>query len=134
MRGYSVGTAALALQVDVKWLDNLLSQNRVAGVTQKKQGVQRRLAPGAMHVIATVHQLNRELQIPVGAALRLAHALWEIPQSSDPPDDAAVRAGEIELRLDRAELRARVAAAVAEALEMAPRTRRGRPPKKGRAA
>lgn len=132
MRGYSVGIAALALELDAKWLDNLLSQNRVSGVIQLRQGVARRLGPEALHVIATVHGLNRELQIPVGAALRLAHALWDAPHATDPPDLATVRIGDLELRLDRAEVRARVAAAIAEALEMAPRTRRGRPPAKGR--
>ncbi|MGK2936162.1 MAG: hypothetical protein ACSLFE_13100 [Gemmatimonadaceae bacterium] len=131
MRGYSVATAALALGIESKWLDNLLSHNRVDGVTQARQGVSRRLGPGALHVIATVHRLNRELQIPVGAALRLAHELWRSPRNADPADIATVRSGELELHLDRAGVRAHVAAAVAEALEMAPRPKRGRPPKKG---
>lgn len=132
MRGYSVGIAALALNVEVKWLDNLLSQNRVDGVSQARQGVQRRLAPAALHVIATVHHLNRELRIPVATALRLAHELWGASGSPDPADTAdtaTVRADAVELHLNRAEMRERVAAALAEALEMAPRTRRGRPPR-----
>jgi len=130
MRGYSVATTALALNADPKWLDNLLSQNRVDGVTQTKQGVQRRLAPDAIHIIATVHQLNRDLQVPVAAALGFAHELWRRPVGS-PSDMAEIRIGEIALRLSRAEVRARVEGALAEALEMAPRTRRGRPPGKG---
>lgn len=133
MRGYSVSTAALALDIEPKWLDNLLSHNRVDGVTQARQGVSRRLGPGALHVIATVHRLNLEFKIPVGAALRLAHDLWRSPQNADTADTAAVRNGEIELHLCRAGVRAHVAEAVADALEMAPRTKRGRPPKKGRA-
>lgn len=131
MRGYSVGTAALALGVEPKWLDNLLSHHGVEGVTQERQGISRRLGAGALHVIATVHRLNRELQIPVGAALRLAHELWRAPQNTDAADTATVLTGEIELRLGRAELRSHVANAVAEALEMAPRPKRGRPPKRG---
>lgn len=127
MRGYSVATAALALSIQYKWLDNLLSQNRVDGVSQARQGVQRRLAPQALHVIATVHQLNRELRMPVGAALRLAHEFWSAPAGSEPGDTTIIRAGEIVLQLDRRAVRERVAAAAAEALEMAPRTRRGRP-------
>lgn len=129
MRGYSVGIAALALGVEPKWLDNLLSHDRVDGVTQARQGVSRRLGPGALHVIATVYCLNRELQVPVGAALRLAHELWRSPRNADAADTATVRNGELELHLSRARLRAHVAAAVAEALEMAPRPKRGRPPK-----
>lgn len=128
MRGYSVAAAALALGVEAKWLDNLLSQNRVDGVTQARQGVARRLGPGALHVIATVHRLNHELRVPVGAALRLAHDLWRAPPNSEVDGIAIVRAGEVELHLDRSAMRNRVAAAMAEALEMAPRTRRGRPP------
>jgi hypothetical protein len=127
MRGYSVATAALALGTEIKWLDNLLSHNRVDEVTQARQGVARRLGPGALHVIATVHRLNHDLQIPVGAALRLAHDLWRSPQSPDADDTVTVRSGELELLLRRAAVRVRVAATVAEALEMAPRTRRGRP-------
>ena len=134
MRGYSVATVALALGVESKWLDNLLSHNRVDGVTQARQGVARRLGPEALHVIATVHQLNQELQIPVGAALRLAHELWRSPRNGDAADTAAVRNGELELRLARAAVRAGVTTAVAEALEMAPRPKRGRPPRKGRAS
>lgn len=133
MRGYSVGTAALALDIDPKWLDNLLSHHRVDGVTQARQGVARRLGPGALHVIATVHRLNRELQIPVEAALRLAHELWQPPGNADPTDTTTVRNGDIELRLARAAIRNRVAVALVEALEMAPRPKRGRPPKIGRA-
>lgn len=129
MRGYSVGIAALALNIEAKWLDNLLSQNSVDGVSQARQGVQRRLAPAALHVIATVHHLNRELRIPVATALRLAHELWGASGSPDPADTATVRADAVELHLNRTEMRERVAAALAEALEMAPRTRRGRPPR-----
>lgn len=131
MRGYSVAISALALDTEGKWLDNLLSQHRVDGVTQERQGVSRRLGPGALHVIATVRRLNQELQIPVAAALRLAHELWRSPPNADSDDTATVRNGELELRLSRSELRARIAEAVAEALEMAPRPKRGRPPKRG---
>lgn len=132
MRGYSVATTALALEVDLKWLDNLLSQYRVAGVSQTRQGVQRRLAPRAIHVIATVHRLNRELRIPVATALRFAHDLWESPQNPGSGEMAVVRAGEVALHVSRSEVRARVEAALAEALEMAPRTKRGRPRRRDR--
>lgn len=131
MRGYSVATAALALGTDSKWLDNLLSHYRVGGVSQTKQGVARRLSHEALHVIATVHRLNRDLHVPVGVALRLAHELWRFPRSADPADTATVRNGELELHLSRAALRVFIATALAEALEMAPRPKRGRPPKRG---
>lgn len=128
MRGYSVAATALALNVDRKWLDNLLSQHRVAGVAQSRQGVQRKLSPGSLHRIATVYSLNRDLLIPVAAAIRLADELWQDSPQTGAGDEAALRFGDITVLIRRAEIRARVEAALADALEMAPRTRRGRPP------
>lgn len=130
MRGYSVVAAALALSVDPKWLDNVLSQHRVEGVAQTRQGVQRRLAPSALYLIATVHTLNRELQVPVGGALSIAHALWRDPPEAGESDQGIHRIEGISLRIDRSEIKARVDAALAEAVEIAPRPRRGRPPRK----
>jgi hypothetical protein len=127
MRGYSVATAALALGVQYKWLDNLLSQNKVKGVSQSRQGVQRRLAPAALYIIATIHRLNRGLQIPVASALALAHELWLAPAAGASDDAATVSFEGISLTVDRAELRALVDDAVVGALEIAPRTKRGRP-------
>lgn len=130
MRGYSVATSALALGIEYKWLDNLLSQNRVHGVTQSRQGVQRRLAPEALYIIATVHRLNRGLQIPVATAVELAHELWRTPASASSGDAAVVPLDGISLAVRREELRALVNEAVVGALEIAPRTRRGRPRRK----
>lgn len=130
MRGYSVATAALALEIDYKWLDNLLSLNRVQGVSQSRQGVQRRIAPGALYVIATVHRLNRGLQIPVARALELAHELWQIPASGVSPNTAIVSLEGVGLTVEREKLRTLVDEAVVGALEIAPRIRRGRPRRK----
>ena len=132
MRGYSVATAALALKVEPKWLDNLLSQNRVPGVAQAGQGVQRRIQPEAIYLIATAHALNRDFQIPVGAALRLAQALWAKPGDREPEAPSGIVQGDLAVSVNRAELRQRMATALAEALEIAPRPRRGRPPKRRR--
>ncbi len=130
MRGYSVATAALALGVDTKWLDNLLSQNRVPGVAQSRQGVQRRIQPAALYLIATVHALNRDLQIPVATALRLAQGIWLGSESEGPAGElATLPVGEIALQLNREDLKRRMDQALAEAVEMAPRPKRGRPPK-----
>lgn len=130
MRGYSVATAALALGIEHKWLDNLLSQNTVQGVSQSRQGVQRRLAPAALYVIATIHRLNRGLQIPVARALELAHDLWRIPGAEPSGNPAVVSLEGVSLTVDREELRRLVDEAVVGALEIAPRTRRGRPRRK----
>ena len=129
MRGYSVATAALALDLDPKWLDNLLSQHRVPGVAQARQGVQRRIQPEAVYLIATARALNRDFQIPVGAAVRLAKALWAKPGDQDPGASSGMVQGDLAVSVNRGEVRRRMAAALAEALEIAPRPRRGRPPK-----
>ena len=129
MRSYSVAAVALALDVQVKWLDNLLSQNRVAGVTQSRQGVARRVSPGALYVIATVRDLNTELQVPVATALRLAHRIWTEASATGQSESGALRVGNFIIELDRDALRRRVEAGLATALEMTPRPRRGRPPR-----
>ena len=130
MRGYSVAAAALALQVPTKWLDNLLSQHRVPGVAQSKQGVARRLSAESLWLIATVWQLNVALAIPVAAALRLARELWREAADGEEPQPRAITLGQLTLTLDGVAVRAQVEAALAEALEIAPRTRRGRPREK----
>ncbi len=127
MRGYSVATAVLALEVDAKWLDNLLSQHRISGVTQERQGVQRRLAPEALYLVAIVDRLNRDFQMPVAASLRVAHDLWSQPRDAGADDAVSVKIGEIRVEVSRADIRARVDAALPEGLEMAPPPRRGRP-------
>lgn len=128
MRGYSVATAALALGTDAKWLDNLLSQNRVPGVAQSRQGVQRRIQPAAIYLIATTYALNRDLQIPVALALRLAQSIWQTSELDGRPRGVAtLPLGEIALQLNRDDLMGRMDQALAEAVEMAPRPKRGRP-------
>lgn len=127
MRGYSVATTALALGIEPKWLDNLLSQNRVQGVSQSRQGIARTLTPGALYIVATVHRLTRGFQIPVAEALELAHELWRNPASGLPGDRVAISLDGISLAIHREELRTVVDDAVVGALEIAPRTRRGRP-------
>ncbi|HUR91757.1 MAG TPA: hypothetical protein VMY38_03700 [Gemmatimonadaceae bacterium] len=129
MRGYSVATAALALGVEIKWLDNLLSQNRVSGVAQSRQGVQRRIQPAALYLIATAYGLNRDLQIPVATALRLARAIWQGPEGDQAGALATLAVGDIAIQLNRADLKERMDQALAEAVEVAPRPKRGRPPK-----
>lgn len=131
MRWYSVATTALALGVGRKWLDNLLSQNRVEEVRQSRQGIQRRISPNALLIIDTVHGLNRDLHIPVATALVVAHQLWRGTADPAAPDAVTLTFGSVALHLSRREVRARVEAALAEALEMAPRTKRGRPRRKG---
>jgi hypothetical protein len=43
-RVYTIATAALALNISTKWLDNILSHNKILGVRQNRQGVARRFS------------------------------------------------------------------------------------------
>ncbi len=51
-RAYTIATAALTLGTTAKWLDNVLSHNRVTGVAQERQGVSRRLTVEGLLVLA----------------------------------------------------------------------------------
>ena len=123
MRGYSVAVAALALDVHRKWLDNLLSQNRIPGVRQTRQGVQRRLSAESLGLIDVIYRLNKDLGIPVGVAVEIAPKLWE--------SSAPLEIGPIRLAVDAASIEQQMAGRLVEAVEIAPRVRRGRPRKTG---
>lgn len=121
MRGYTVVTSAVALGVDYKWLDNLLSHHSINGVRQARQGVSRMVPYPALRVIAIALGLIREAQIPLPVALQWATRLagGENPASS----------GYLNISMDLASLDARLVEQLAYAVEVAPVPRRGRPPK-----
>ncbi len=119
MRGYTVATAAVALSVTAKWVDNALSHNRITGVAQSRQGVARRLTVEAVTVLEIALRLMRSLHIPASPALRIAQELGR--------DGTAYSRDGCELRLDVDEVRATVAGRLAEAVEYTPVPRRGRP-------
>ncbi len=120
MRGYTVATAALALDVPVKWIDNTLSHYRVPGVFQARQGIARRLTSEAVVVLETTLRLIRSLEIPTARALRIAQELTATGGS-------VYSTGGCEVRLDLGQLRAAVSARLADAVEISPVPRRGRP-------
>jgi hypothetical protein len=120
MRGYTVATAAVALGVSAKWVDNALSHHRVAGVVQSRQGVARRLTIEAVTVLEITLRLMRGLQIPAAAAIQIGQGLSR-------HGSAWSREG-CEIRLDVDAVRSSVAQRLAEAVEYTPVPRRGRPP------
>lgn len=122
MRGYTVATVALALDVPVKWIDNTLSHHRVSGVVQARQGIARRLTTEAVVVLETALQLMRSLEIPTARAL---HVAQELVAMGEP----RYSTGTCEVRLNLDQVRAGVAVRLAYAVEISPVPRRGRPPK-----
>jgi len=121
---YNTATAATAIGVSNKWLDNLLSHNRIAGVQSESQGVSRRLSLAAITQIALTRDLVDLLNVPVSTAVRLAAALLADPDGNNLGDSP------LRITVDLGEFRAGVLESLARAVELAPTRRRGRPPKR----
>ena len=79
---YNISTTSAALGIPSKWLDNLLSHNKIDGVEQAKQGVKRRLSLEAVAVIAVTYRLSEATNIPIGRAVALAERLIWSPEHS----------------------------------------------------
>jgi hypothetical protein len=145
MASYSTITAALALGVDRKRLENLLLRCRIPGTSRGRQGRARRLSRASLLALAAVVRLQEELGIPASQAAELVasgllstDALGSDPDRVIPgrriePGDggttaaATLRRGPFTLSVDVAHLDRELTAALAEAIEVSPRPRRGRP-------
>ena len=121
-RAYTIATAALALGTSVKWLDNVLSHNRVLGVTQERQGISRRLTVEGLLVLALALLLIQELGLPMPKAIALAEQLAR-------NEGRYIAERDLSLGLDLASFRARLLESLENAVEVAPIPRRGRPPR-----
>lgn len=121
-RSYTVATAALALGVSTKWLDNTLSHFRVPGVHQQRQGIARRLSVDAMLALATAILLSRDLGIPMGRSLELSiKAVAAKGLLPTPP--------RLQVSIDLLALQSDLHQRLEHAVEIAPLPRRGRPSK-----
>lgn len=120
MRSYDVTAAALALGVPAKWIDNVLSHHRVAGVVQSRQGVRRRLGPDAVLVLAVALELVDGLHLPLARALAVSA---ESVASRGPVHAGAHVSLGVDLRRVERDVTERLAAAA----EAAPVRPRGRP-------
>jgi hypothetical protein len=121
---YNTATAATAIGVTDKWLDNLLSHNHIPGVQSESQGVPRRLSLAAVTQIALIKDLVDLLSVPVSTAVRVAAALLADPDGRNFGDSP------LRITMDLDEFRAGVLESLAHAVELAPTRRRGRPPKR----
>ncbi len=123
MRGYTVVASAVALNVDYKWLDNLLSHHLVDGVRQARQGVARTLPFKAILVIAIAMEFIDALQMPLGHALTWADRMVK--------GENPAKRGNVTLAANLAALESWLLSRLAYAVEVAPVPRRGRPPRLG---
>src|SRR5690349_24372046 len=90
-RAYTVATAALALGVSAKWIDNVLSHNDVTGVSQAKQGVARRLSVESLIILTISVSVIKDLDVPVAKALSLAAQLLQSRGTATLPSGARLQ-------------------------------------------
>jgi hypothetical protein len=119
-RAYTVATAALAVDVPSKWVDNILSHHTVPGVEQQRQGVARKLSIDGLLVLALTAFLIQELGAPAPKAIEIAAALLGNEGRYESPRG-------LSLILDLAAFQAGLLERLEIAVEMAPVPRRGRP-------
>ena len=122
-RAYTVATAALALRVSPKWLDNTLSHHQVQGVAQAKQGVARRLSVQSLIALAIALVLIGDLDLPTAKALDIANQILRSRGT------AALPSG-LQIQMSVDEVSATLLERLESAVEIAPLPRRGRPPQK----
>src|SRR3954470_7928861 len=120
-RAYTIATAALALDVNTKWLDNTLSHFRIDGVLQARQGIARRLTVESLTILSVTVVLTHNLEVPLGPAILIAHRL--VASGGRYLGDDT-----LELRIDLPALHSRLLERLERAVAIAPVPRRGRPP------
>ena len=120
-RAYTVATAALALGMPIKWVDNVLSHNRVLGIRQERQGIARRLSIEGLVVLGITAALIHELGLPTAKAIVVAEGISK--------GSGRYLAGKgLSIEIDIAAFQASLFERLESAVEIAPVPRRGRPP------
>jgi hypothetical protein len=121
MRRYSIAVTSLAIGAPVKWTDNLIAHHAVPDIRSSARGIAREVSWAGLVRIALIRELHLELGCGVRDAVALADRLLHAP-------DHTVAVGRWStLGFDRRALESDLARRLAEALETAPRPRRGRP-------
>lgn len=120
-RAYTIATAALALSIPKKWLDNVLSHNKVLGISQDRQGVARRFTIDGLLVLAIVVLLIKDLGLPTPRAITVAE---EIAKNEGP----YLSPQGLTIQIHLSSFRARLLERLESAVEIAPAPKRGRPP------
>ena len=120
-RAYTVATAALALGLPIKWVDNILSHYSVPGIRQKKQGIARHLSVDGLLVLALTALLIKDLGIPTHRAIAISEELAM-------GDGSRISPQGLRLQLDLAAFHALLLDRLENAVEIAPAPKRGRPP------
>ena len=121
MRLYSVTIASVAIRAPEKWTDNLIAHHELKGVHSRARGVARGISWPALVHIAVTRELHLELGCSVRDAVSFATALLATP-------DGLMAVGRhLEISFDRERFEHELQRHLVDALESAPRPRRGRP-------
>jgi hypothetical protein len=121
-RAYTIATAALTLEMPVKWLDNTLSHINVPGVHQERQGVARRITIDGLVILSITSLLINQLGLSLSRAVNMAEKLASTNGLYTSPSG-------IGIQLDLERLRINLLERLEQAVEIAPIRKRGRPPK-----
>jgi hypothetical protein len=118
-RAYTIATIGVALRVDPKWVDNVLSHFPVSGVVSARQGISRKISATGVLELSLIHKLSKSLHAPIEMAAGSARILAE--------QGNLELGGGLSLQLDRNQGRAELEARLEYAVESTPVPRRGRP-------
>ena len=121
MRLYSVAVASLAIDAPGRWTDNLIAQHDIPDVRSRTRGVARGISWAGLVRIALI----REFHVALGCGVRDAVALSDALLQSATGNLKVGRWSTV--AFDRRALEQDLHQRLAEALESAPRPRRGRP-------
>ncbi len=118
-RAFNASATAHALNVDPKWLDNLLTQNEMAGIERATQGIPRQLTPEAVTTLYIAKQLISSL----GATARNA---LEAAQAAAQNGETEIAVG-VRLTVDLTVVNELLSQRLLDAVQAAPPKTRGRP-------
>jgi hypothetical protein len=124
VRLYSIAVTSLAIGAPLKWTDNLLAHHALPEVRSRTRGVARGVSWAGVVRIALIRALHLELGCGVREAVALSESLLRAPGGQ------VTHGAWLSLAVDRSSLDRELQARLAEALESAPRPRRGRPPRR----
>ena len=118
---YNIASTSAALSIPLKWLDNLLSHNKIDGVEQARQGVKRRLSIEAVAVVEISYRMVEATSMPIGQAVALAERLiWS-------PGNVVKIADIVTMSINREALEKALLHELELAVEVTPAPARGRP-------
>jgi hypothetical protein len=120
-RAYTVATAALALGVTAKWVDNILSHNKVLGIRQERQGIARHLSIEGLLILAITALLIDELELSTAKAISVAEGIVK-------NSGRYLAQQGLSVQIDVPVFQANLIERLENAVEIAPHPRRGRPP------